>query len=645
MITIETIKKCPQYIENVIKLGDENSKTLGFLPQQVFYQAAHKNRIIVAHSDVNLAGYLLYRISNNKVSITHFCVASKFHGQKISDKLFNKLIELTKPYCKGIKLNCRRDYTYANKLWERLDFIPVNEKKGRDKKKKNILTVWWYDFRKRNLFTLSDSFIEDNLIGVLDVNVFSDIEKKDEKFETSLALNSDWLVNDIQFCLVDEIYNELNREKNQLTRKKTKNFISNFTILPHDRGTFKEVFKKLEKFIPNTPSQNTISDFKQVGKAIAGNANFFITRDKKLLKQAKNIEEEFNLKIVSPATLILEMDENLSSYKYEPRRLAGTSIKKLAVNSTILKDVLSELHARNLGEKKKMLEAKIDKLVPNITNIEIEAIVSNHSYLGLIGAVWLNKKLEIPFIRIQNSTISRTFAKQIITEIIQKAIDENLFLIEIDAEYLPNSIVIALEEARFININDKWIKILLSGIISYTELKAVFHKIGNVLPEVHKYTNSILEKLKLNKPTQEQLYELERALFPVKIKELDIPNYSIPIHPAWAKHLFDEGLANQELFGAKEKLVFNRENIYYCSAKNKSRLTSPARILWYVTNDNKLKGTKAIRAISYLENFEIDFPKTLFKKYKNLGIYEWKDIFKLAKEDIKQEILALRFTK
>ena len=75
---------------------------------------------------------------------------------------------------------------------------------------------------------------------------------------------------------------------------------------------------------------------------------------------------------------------------------------------------------------------------------------------------------------------------------------------------------------------------------------------------------------------------LERMLWPVKIVETDVPCFIVPIKPRWAKYLFDEHMASQDLFGASD-LIFNAELVFYRS-KRPGGLTAPARILWYVSH-------------------------------------------------------------
>ena len=77
------------------------------------------------------------------------------------------------------------------------------------------------------------------------------------------------------------------------------------------------------------------------------------------------------------------------------------------------------------------------------------------------------------------------------------------------------------------------------------------------------------------------MLDLEKGLWPLKIRELNIPTFIVPIRPEWAMHLFDEDIAKQDLFGGEPSLILNAENIYYRASVPKV-LTAPGRILWYV---------------------------------------------------------------
>ncbi|HVN48128.1 MAG TPA: N-acetyltransferase, partial [Bacteroidota bacterium] len=111
----------------------------------------------------------------------------------------------------------------------------------------------------------------------------------------------------------------------------------------------------------------------------------------------------------------------------------------------------------------------------------------------------------------------------------------------------------------------------------------------------------------------------------------------------WPFNLFDEEIANTELFGAEPKLVMNNQNVYYRSSKPLI-LKAPSRILWYVSYNKNYPGSKGIRASSLVEEIAIAGPKELFRRYQHLGIYEWQNVYEIAQHDINKEIMAFRFT-
>ena len=130
----------------------------------------------------------------------------------------------------------------------------------------------------------------------------------------------------------------------------------------------------------------------------------------------------------------------------------------------------------------------------------------------------------------------------------------------------------------------------------------------------------------------EQVISLEKAIWPMKLTDTNIPCFIVPIRADYAVQLFDEKLYNQEfnLFeNDKPEPALSIENAYFKTGKQ-SVPQAPARILWYVSSSNYI-GTPAIRACSYLDRIEKGTAKELFEKYKRLGVLEWRDVQKLGR--------------
>lgn len=148
-----------------VKLGDMNAKTLGFLPFPAYKKYAKQNQLIGAFdkTEFELLGYILFRISNDKVTIVHLCIDEKHRNKGVAKSLVNYLKKITKKY-QGIKLSCRNDYG-INKVWEQFNFVPMYEKAGRSKAGLP-LTIWWFPHLQNNLFSQIQEYELNNKIGV-----------------------------------------------------------------------------------------------------------------------------------------------------------------------------------------------------------------------------------------------------------------------------------------------------------------------------------------------------------------------------------------------------------------------------------------------------------------------------------------------
>jgi hypothetical protein len=135
------------------------------------------------------------------------------------------------------------------------------------------------------------------------------------------------------------------------------------------------------------------------------------------------------------------------------------------------------------------------------------------------------------------------------------------------------------------------------------------------------------------------LWRVEKALWPLKIAA-GVACFVVPIRPQWAMHLFDEEIASGDLFGARSDLVFRGEKVYYCTPKARL-LRVPGRILWYVSRNEKIPGSQCIRAASMIEEVVVDHPKDVFRRFRRLGIYEWRDVSTRYPDNV----MAIRFSR
>jgi hypothetical protein len=227
------------------------------------------------------------------------------------------------------------------------------------------------------------------------------------------------------------------------------------------------------------------------------------------------------------------------------------------------------------------------------------------------------------------------------------AAKEGRLITRITDQHLPPNSPLALKENGFHFSNGDWIKINLRGALTTEELFSSLALLRRTAGWAEEPIQRAIVAIAEAVDTQNfaMLLEAENALWPVKIREASMPTFIVPIRPEWAMHLFDASIGSQDLFGGNPHLVFRGENAYYRSAKPRI-LRAPGRILWYVSkHTGRYQDTESIKASSNLIEVITDKPKPLFTRFHRFGVYAWKDLLKVAKNDHQAEIMGFRFAK
>lgn len=642
---IINIKDRQDLIQDVISLGDKHSKTLGFFPKEAFEGQALKGLIFCAVENNNLLGYLMYRISYNRVNIVHLCVDEKYRGHHVALKMIDRLKSISISF-RGIRLKCRNDYE-ASTFWEKAHFSPIKEIPGRSKKG-HLLTVWWYENPQNNLFSnLSNPEVNQRIILAIDTNIFLDLRLEREK--ESLALTNDWLDEEIEICVTKEIFNEINRNPSKEVREECRKFVQNFRQLKFNENEFDLIYNEIKSNFKQHTNRYK-SDLKQIIDAIIGSAEYFLTRDKYWITKSDFFENHYNLTILRPATFITELDEKKESSKYQPKKLAGTDIMSEVLNSSRIKEIVNTFYnnSHRNPEKKSSFQKQLNNYLSNPKENNIYTIVdqSRNTLAFLTINFSESSTLRIPFFRVTSNNLRKTLTLHLVYKIVEEAVENQSNIIIIHDNFLSDETIEVLNDSSFVLNGKVWIKVNISGIYSLKEIEG---KLLDLKKDSDEEADSVMDKLLpividlMKSYNRENCYKLEQLLYPVKIIELDIPCFVIPIKLEWATLLFEERLLSERLnlFEENKHLILNRKNVYYRSSRPK-RIEAPSRILWYSSGTKRNLGF--ISASSYIEHIEIDTPQKLFKKFENLGIYEWDDIMKLVHGDLNINIMAFLFS-
>ena len=220
-------------------------------------------------------------------------------------------------------------------------------------------------------------------------------------------------------------------------------------------------------------------------------------------------------------------------------------------------------------------------------------------------------------------------------KLIEKALYYKCDHIAIKKALLEKEMIYPFLECGYMQNDDILYRIIVKQIIRPSELQLKI--------------DEITAKHKFNIPCSgNDFISLEKLFFPCKISENDIVNYIIPIKPSYAMSLFDENLTKTNISffpNTNVEPALSIENAYFKSDRNIPQ-KYPARILWYISQDNNLNliGTGHIRACSYLDSVEIGNVRKVYNKYKRLGVLTWEQILNLCKGDITRDIACLVFS-
>jgi hypothetical protein len=652
MVNVVEVAPQSDLLEKVRGLWRAHSDTLGYFPEGAFDERARERCILAAiNEDNNLVGYVLFRVTQRRqASIAHLCVDNAARKQGIARHLF-EAVKRRVSYCDDILVRCRRDFD-ASRLWPRLNFVAVDEERGRGKDE-TVLTIWRYELNQLPLIAAMGFRRDRDVMSVaIDANIFFDLDEEAPGREESRALQANWLGQYVELCLTDEIYNEIDRREDPVDRKRQRARVKRFRVLPSDKQREEKVLAELRVRMPSWTSENDWSDMKQLAKTIAADTTYFVTRDSSVRDQADIIYDRYGLLVVSPFELIVRFDELRHEEEYRPRRFMGLNLNQSKPGEGDLERIVELIHAGQAApEPKRRTVAKLRDIFANPDRFEVTCISGNDAML--IAAYAIERPstdvLRLPLLAVAASDLGKTAARHFAEKVVTLAATERRTLVEVEETAGGQRIQEALSAAGFLKEGDLWIKIAIPLVASARDISAQIAQIGEQRPEAREITTRAMASLRtldtMPVAPPEAWLRVERALWPAKILDTGLPCFIVPIRPHWAEHLFDTELPQGSLYGPNPLLAMSPENAYYRAAKP-AILKAPARVLWYVSDPGKNNpGTMSIRACSYIDEVVIDGPKEAFRRFRRLGVYTWRDVFDAAGNALENKLMAFQFSK
>lgn len=614
-IAIVSIDKDQDLLPEVIALGDSQRKFLGFLPEGAFADFARRGWILLAKTAANaVVGYAAYRMTQNaECHLVHLCVDPDCRNEGIGTKLLTELKRRTSSLYRVI-LRCRRDYK-LEPFWQANGFSPIGEVPGRANFG-TILTVWEYVHHPR-LFAFQKRHDVEHV--VVDINVVIAAH-----FENNLecqALFSDVSASRYVYCISKYSFAEANSSQDAQQRRRTRGVLAGYERV--ELCGDMDILSKVKEIVGQRNN-----DANQIASSIYSGAKCFITLDAKLYQKRDAIFNIFGLNIVTPTEFIVNFDSSLGGKYYSPAFTPFSNIV-LADFDCIHEDDLFERYA-NSGERKADFRSRLACATKVDEGYYCKNIVSRNTEIGVCSGVIERDALVINLFRIKKELPHRnTITVHVVENIVRHAMALGVARIKCVDASDARDIESLLLEAGFIPVGDQLVKILAKGLLRDDEADRILLQ----------YTDRSI--LAIGDSDAVRL-DVEKYLWPAKLASLSLPVYVIPIKPGWAQKLLTPNGFHHLLFDDTVAME-QCHRVYYRSAKG-INIKSPARIVWYVTSGKGGQPGKFVVGVSLLTSVVVDSAKKLFKEYKRLGVYEWKDL-RAHFSDEDDAVMALQFSR
>lgn len=617
-----------------------HSKTLGFLPAGAFEENAKGGRIFVASERDASLGYLLFRVARGRAAIVHLCVAKDARGRGVARLLVERLKNETKSL-EGIGLYCRRDYD-INHIWAKFGFEAVNSKTGRGRDGEE-LTFWWFGHGHEDLFSRTTEPDPVRQRVVIDANVFYDIHTRDTReAEDSKALLADWVQASIELVVTKELRNEIAKAPDEEQRRSSRAAATHYQTLSSDDELFQRLCGELRPQFPDSVTLRDEADLRQVAYAIAGGAMFLVTLDQTLIERAEPLYRTHGLKVLHPAELINHLDSIEREADYKPARIEGSRLKNELLKADSVPRIVeaSKLPEERVSDFNKELL----HLLSLPQSIATQVVTDASDCIVLFGAMERNspERLNVPLLRRTAHPLSPTMYRNFLRTCLAAAATEERNIVTVRVSGISEPEAQVLREFGFVFCGEVAVKFSLRAIGGVNDVVRAIEAL-RVEPAFDSARTAVtgLARASEESPEIGVASAIEHQLWPAKITGAGIPTFIVAIRPEWAQHFFDAELGSQLLFGLRDDLHLGVEGVYYRSAEN-NNLEAPGRVLWYVSKGDG-DGSMSIKACSHLEEVVEGKPKDLFRRFQRLGIYEWKDVYAAAKNNIANDISAFRF--
>lgn len=618
-------------IEAAISLGNTSRSTLGHMPFAAYHAAASKGCLVLAQVGGRVVGYALFDLARSRVRLSHLCVDATVRGCGIA-RLLVEYIRRQHSDRLGILARCKHDYGLGE-MWIRLGFSQLSEKPGRSKEGHPVVN-WWLDHGHPNLFTGEP--LTTLVQAAIDLNILRDfVDPSRSDANESRALRADHLTDQLELVRTAALDAEINDMTGPL-RAACMQQAQHFRRV-HDatQRRVREIEVQLRRDAqladPGYPHDTQDArDLQHVAEAAAAGLNVLVTRDQRQTALLGVPAERFGVRIMRPVDVIIHLDELVRAEAYRPVTILNTTYSERLLGSgqENLAEPLADI--ANGERPQQLLRTLRDLATARHERVTIQD--GDGQIVAVFSAVRVGHTLEVPLLRVSSQALGDTLARQLLFRLRDRARAMRTPVLRITDAHVS-------QHARMAGIADGFRAAEDGGLYTF-----VLRRSGPADMVEH---DAVVAARQARVPEPASLRSgmpaiaaaaLERAWWPVKILDSDIPSYVIPIQQRFSIDLLG---TPDTLTPRRDSLGLAIEHVYYRSTGG-LRMVPPARLLWYMSEGGRgVLYPASIIACSQLDTVIDGDPHELYSRFQHLGVWRRHTVERASRRGTVQ---ALRFT-
>ncbi|MER7235356.1 GNAT family N-acetyltransferase [Streptomyces olivaceus] len=636
-MAIKLVSVSPAQEELIVKaiaLGDRYTKTLGLLTPPAYEKAAEDGGLLVAVEAGEVIGYALFGLPKRsaRIRLAHLCVAEEERGRGIAGRLVEGIKERY-PQRLGIKAKCRRDYDLSG-MWRSLGFVPDGEVRGRGRDGE-ILDGWWLDLGHPDLFTEMES--DALLVVTVDHGVFADLRGLTDTTgaEESRALEAGWMADLVEFAYTPQLVHQIRDLTDTAERQHQQAALTGLHKLSPGSAAVEERTRELvqaaTQAVPGLAADPALlRGMRYVAETSCAGLQVLATRDPLLSRLTDVAWEVARVRVVSPSTVTLHVDELRQAQVYRPADLMGTEFRSAEV-APGAEDELVAFFEQSGADDGSAFSERLRSLNEGGIAWRRELLRDGQGRPVALYAWSLDgRTLVVPVLRTAGHPLEETLARQLLFLLKRLGRDCGAEIVRISDPHPSEAARSAAGDDGFFEHNGQLVALLVNVCGTAVEVEVVAGGLARELA----VDATVLD---VGMPA-EVTAVLERAWWPAKVIDSELPSFMVPIKPRWSTELFN---VPAMLIARSDALGISREHVYYRSSQRRGE-SVPARLLWYVSDDNSTGEGQMVVGSSRLDEVLIDTPDVLFSKFEHLGVYGRAEVERAA--DASGHAMALRFS-